>query len=183
MNKDARLIFEAYQNKLQEGIFGRTAANLSGLGAKISQPFKNLQAGLKAGTQVAGGDVPGAQQSMGSIKTPGQAQFDAKVKSITAQYVKNIANDLVKLNLVGAEKTQQIEDAVNKTIMDLVTPAAPAAPTAPAAPAAATPAAAAVPAPATKLVSRAVKTKVSADKAKEKISDTASKVKFKKIYK
>jgi len=182
MNKDARLIFEAYHNKLQEGIFGRTAANLSGLGAKISQPFKNLQAGMKAGTQVAGGDVSGAQQSMDSIKTPGQAQFDAKVKSITAQYVKNIANDLVKLNLVGAEKTQQIEDAVNKTIMDLVTPAAPAAST-PAAPAAATPGAAAVPAPATKLVSRAVKTKASADKAKEKISDTASKVKFKKIYK
>lgn len=182
MNKDARLIFEAYQEKLQEGLFGRTAANLSGLGAKISQPFKNLQAGMKAGTQVAGGDVAGAQQSMGSIKTPGQAQFDAKVKSITAQYVKNIANDLVKLNLVGAEKTQQIEDAVNKTIMDLVTPAKPAAPAAPTAPAPVASTAAA-PAPAKKLVSRAVKTKASADKAKEKISDTASKVKFKKIYK
>lgn len=182
MNKDTRLIFEAYQEKLQEGLFGRTAANLSGLGAKISQPFKNLQAGMKAGTQVAGGDVTGAQQSMGSIKTPGQAQFDAKVKSITAQYVKNIANDLVKLNLVGAEKTQQIEDAVNKTIMDLVTPAKPTVPAAPTAP---VPVASttAAPAPAKKLVSRAVKTKASADKAKEKISDTASKVKFKKIYK
>jgi hypothetical protein len=157
MNNDAKLIYEAYTKNLDEGIVGRTAARLGGLGASLTQPIKNIGAGIKSVGQLATGNVAGAQQTMAGVRTSDQAKFDAKVKSITGQYVKKITDDLVKLGLVGADKAGEISNAVNNAISVLVKPATqPVAGTVttptPAQPAPA-PAAPVAPAP-TKLVSK-----------------------------
>ena len=123
MNKDTKLIFEAYTKNLDEGIVGRTAARLGGLGASLTQPIKNSGAGIKSVGQLATGNVAGAQQTMAGVKTSDQAKFDAKVKSITGQYIKKITDDLVKLGLVGADKAGEISNAVNNAISNLVKPA------------------------------------------------------------
>lgn len=123
MNKDTKLIFEAYTKNLDEGIVGRTAARLGGLGASLTQPIKNIGAGIKSVGQLATGNVAGAQQTMAGVKTSDQAKFDAKVKSITGQYIKKITDDLVKLGLVGADKAGEISNAVNNAISTLVKPA------------------------------------------------------------
>ncbi len=127
-NNDAKLIFEAYAKNLDEGVVGRTAARLGGLGASLTQPIKNIGAGIKSVGQLATGNVAGAQQTLSGVKTSDQAKFDAKVKSITAQYVKKITDDLIKLGLLGADKASQISNAVNNAISTLVKPnTAPAA--------------------------------------------------------
>ena len=127
-NNDAKLIYEAYAKNLDEGVVGRTAARLGGLGASLTQPIKNIGAGIKSVGQLATGNVAGAQQTMSGVKTSDQAKFDAKVKSITGQYVKKITDDLIKLGLLGADKAGQISNAVNNAISTLVKPnTAPAA--------------------------------------------------------
>ena len=123
MTSDSKLIFEAYTKSLDEGIVGRTAARLGGLGASVTQPFKNIGAGIKSVGQLATGNVAGAQQTMAGVKTSAQAAFDSKVKSITGQYIKKITDDLVKLGLVTPDKVQSISNAVNTAIASLVTPA------------------------------------------------------------
>ena len=196
MNKDAKLIFEAYQSKnVEEGILGRTSARLGGLGAAVTQPFKNVGAGLKALGQVATGNVAGATQSIQGIKSAGAAARDAKIKSITNQYIKKITDDLVKLNLVPANQVDQIHNAVNAAISKVTgavatqTPVAKPAAAAPAAPVATTPAPAT---PATKVVPKKMPTKivpkaaataVSKAKAGSALTSAVNKPKFKKIYK
>jgi hypothetical protein len=183
MNKDTKLIYEAYNKKIEEGILGRTSARLGGLGAAVTQPFKNVGAGLKALGQVATGNVAGATQSIQGIKSAGAAAKDAKIKSITNQYIKKITDDLVKLNLVPANQVDQIHNAVNAAISK-VTGAVPQP----------TPAAhvAAAPAPATKVVPKKMPTKiipkaaaaaVSQQKASSALSSAANKPKFRKTYK
>ena len=127
-NNDAKLIYEAYAKNLDEGVVGRTAARLGGAGANIGQSFKNIGAGFKSFGQLATGNYKGAQQTMAGVKDPELAKFDAKVKSITGQYIKKITDDLIKLGLLGADKAGQISNAVNNAISTLVKPnTAPAA--------------------------------------------------------
>jgi hypothetical protein len=118
-NKDTKLIFEQY-SRIEEGIVGRTAARLGGLGAAVKQPFSNVGAALKTVGNVATGNIAGAKAAINSIKSPGQAQRDAKIKSITNRYVKNITDDLIKLKLVPAGEQQKIKDAVDSAIGTVV---------------------------------------------------------------
>lgn len=153
MNKDTKLIFEAYTKSLDEGIVGRTAARLAGAGANVGQSFKNIGAGFKSFGQLATGNYQGAQQTMAGVRDPAASAFDSKVKSITGQYIKKITDDLVKLGLVTPDKVTAISAAVDNAIAGLVKPVQQPAPTAAPAQAPAAP----VPATPTKLVPRGTK--------------------------
>lgn len=113
-NKENILLQEVYSkissSTVQEGLFDRTSANLSSLGAGLKQRLSGYKTGLKAAGQMATGNISKgietATAAKDKINQVGQVSLDAKLKSILASkkakiasLSQDIANDLNKLGL------------------------------------------------------------------------------------
>jgi hypothetical protein len=113
-SKENILLQEVYSkissSTIQEGLFDRTSANLSSLGAGLKQRLSGYKTGLKAAGQMATGNISKGVESAAAAKNKinqvGQVSLDAKLKSILASkktkiasLSQDIANDLNRLGL------------------------------------------------------------------------------------
>jgi hypothetical protein len=89
--KDQKLLSEAY-TRVNEGILDRAGANIAG----VVQGVKNVGTAAKAGYQAVTGNLQGAQQTIGGMKSG----VDAKTASILKSSAKNFLTDLYKLKLI-----------------------------------------------------------------------------------
>lgn len=136
--RDQHLLSEAY-TKVNEGILDRAGANIAG----VVQGVKNVGTAAKAGYQAVTGNVQGAQQTIGGMKS----SVDAKTASILKASAKNFLTDLYKLKLIpnvapNTPPSEQDITAFTNAVMPFIqqlktTAAAPAATTPAAAPTAA----------------------------------------------
>jgi hypothetical protein len=116
--KDDINLAEAYAQMykpLEEGLFDRTKANLSGIGAGLKQRLSGYGTGLKgAGQTLAGNISKGSDvlaQAKQQIAGANQVGTDAKIQSIintkTAK-VRDLAQDTIKdLNKMGLNKSKE----------------------------------------------------------------------------
>jgi len=196
MNKDSKLIFEAYQNKLEEGLFDRLKARAAGVGGTVKGIGDRIAGGVKGAYAGYQGDDE-ASKAAAQQGLQGKIQGDiSKINSYKATAEKKvrertneIMSDLTKLGIdinVNYNVANGFLGNLNKGFNDLVTAiqkkATPKTPK-PAAPKTVAPTVS-TPEPEAKkkLVSRAKDVAKSKAKASSALPEP-SKVKFKKVYK
>jgi len=119
---DSSKLFEAYkqakrtQQVLNEGVFSRLKAKAAGAGAAMTQPIKNAGAGVKALGHTLVGDTEGAAKAASSAVSPAEAADSAKRSSIVNNYVRNVGNDLVKLNLINLDQKGALQSELLKLL-------------------------------------------------------------------
>lgn len=197
MNKDSKLIFEAYQNKLEEGLFDRLKARAAGVGGTVKGIGDRIAGGVKgayagyqgddeaskaAAQQGHAGKIQGDISKINSYK----ATAEKKIKELTSE----IMNDLTKLGIdinVNYNVANGFLGNLNKGFSDLVAALQKKSSPAPAAKPTPEVKASPVTSPAvepikTKIVPSAKAVASTKAKAGAKLADT-SKVKFRKVYK
>ena len=107
MNQDAKLIFEAYNKRLNEGLFDRAKATAAGIGGAIKGVGSRLAAGAQGAVAGLAGNVAAAQAAGQKGAAAKQMAQDAKTQSIVnthSQKIKKAINDytgdLVKLKIM-----------------------------------------------------------------------------------
>jgi hypothetical protein len=107
VNQDAKLIFEAYNKRLNEGLFDRAKATAAGMGGAIKGAGSRLAAGAQGAVAGLTGNVAAAQAAGQKGAAAKQMAQDAKVQSIVnshSQKIKKAINDytgdLVKLKVM-----------------------------------------------------------------------------------
>lgn len=101
-----------YDAEINEGIFNRTKARLSGAKAGLTQPFKNM---YKVGGSVFKGTGPKGI----SLTGMDEASIEAKIKSIAKSSAKDLLNDWHKLGLISDLRDEDIETLKNAFIETL----------------------------------------------------------------
>ncbi len=194
MNKDSKLIFEAYHKKLEEGLFDRLKARTAGLGGTVKGLGDRVAGGVKGAFAGLQGDVE-AGKAAAKQGLQGKISGDvAKINSYKNTANKKIQNltyeildDLNKLGIdidMNSKMANGFMGNLNKGFETLVKELE-----AKAAPAPATKPAVAAPAPEVsapdakmKIVSRAKDAAKSKEKAKSALPEP-SKTRFRKVYK
>lgn len=197
MNKDSKLIYEAYQKNLEEGLFDRLKARAAGVGGSIAGAGSRVAGAVKGAAAGLRGDEEGAKAAA-QQGLQGKIQGDvAKINSYRATAEKKIRdltneiiNDMTQLGIdtkVNYNIANGFVGNLNKGFDDLVAalqkkatpiPAAKPAPEVKASPVASP----AVEPVKTKIVPSAKAVASTKAKAGAKLADT-SKVKFRKVYK